>query len=109
MFSKIDRCGKSAYDWNTVLTSRRYGGSAATSRPASSIAPAVGSSKPPIIRSVVVLPQPDGPSSATNRPRSISSDSSSTATTSSNRFVRPMRRMSNVPARLLRRRLDRSA
>ena len=30
--------------------------------------PSVGSSKPPIIRSVVVLPQPDGPSSAKNEP-----------------------------------------
>ena len=30
--------------------------------------PAVGSSKPPIMRSVVVLPQPDGPSSEKNSP-----------------------------------------
>ena len=30
--------------------------------------PAVGSSKPPIMRSVVVLPQPDGPSSAKKLP-----------------------------------------
>jgi hypothetical protein len=31
--------------------------------PASMISPSVGCSKPAIIRSVVVLPQPDGPSS----------------------------------------------
>ena len=33
-FSKIVRCGKSAYDWKTVLTSRLYGGSEPTSRAA---------------------------------------------------------------------------
>jgi hypothetical protein len=66
-----------------------YGGSGATSTPPSSIRPSVGSSKPPIMRSVVVLPQPDGPSSARKWPRSTSSEMSSTATTSSNRFVSP--------------------
>ena len=44
--------------------------------------PAVGSSKPPIIRSVVVLPQPDGPSSAKKLPRGIARVRSSTAATS---------------------------
>ena len=39
------------------------------------------------MRSVVVLPQPDGPSIEKNSPRSISSDRSSTATTSWKRFV----------------------
>ena len=32
MFSEIERCGKSAYDWKTVLTSRLYGGCPTTSR-----------------------------------------------------------------------------
>ena len=41
--------------------------------------PRVGCSKPPIMRSVVVLPQPDGPSMAKNAPRGISSERSSTA------------------------------
>ena len=45
--------------------------------------PSLGSSKPPIIRSVVVFPQPDGPSSAKNVPRANSRERSSTATTSS--------------------------
>ena len=36
--------------------------------------PSSGSSKPPIIRSVVVLPHPDGPSSAKNEPAGISSE-----------------------------------
>ena len=83
----IERCGKSAYDWKTVLTSRLYGGCPTTSRSPRKIVPSVGSSKPPIMRSVVVLPQPEGPSSAKNRPCSTSSERSSTATTSSKRFV----------------------
>src|SRR4051794_6329899 len=51
------------------------------------------------MRSVVVLPQPDGPSSAKKLPRSISSERLSTATTSSKRFVTPSRVTSagNVP------------
>ena len=32
------------------------------------ISPVVGFSKPAIMRSIVVLPQPDGPSSVTNSP-----------------------------------------
>ncbi len=35
------------------------------------IAPAVGTSKPATMRSVVVLPQPDGPRNETNSPRSM--------------------------------------
>ena len=41
-----------------MLTLRLYGGSQVTSWPWSSIGPAVGCSKPPIMRRVVVLPQP---------------------------------------------------
>src|SRR5438128_9416289 len=51
------------------------------------MAPWVGSSNPPIIRSEVVLPQPEGPSRLKNSPRSISSVRSSTAVTSANRLV----------------------
>ena len=39
------------------------------------------------MRSAVVLPHPDGPSSTMNSLSAISSDSESTATTSPNRFV----------------------
>ena len=77
-----------------MLTSRRYGGSVLTSAPPSSMRPELGSSNPPIMRSVVVFPQPDGPSMAKKLPRSISNEMPSTATTSSNRFVRSTRRMS---------------
>ena len=48
--------------------------------------PAVGSSKPPIIRSSVVLPQPLGPSRPKNSPGRMESETSSTATKSPKRF-----------------------
>ena len=51
-----------------------------TSLPSTRMRPEVGFSKPAIMRSVVVLPQPDGPSSVTNEPPPNASDTSSTAT-----------------------------
>src|SRR5689334_25390835 len=63
------------------------------------IVPSVGSSKPPIMRSVVVLPQPDGPSIAKKLPRSILRLRRSTATTSSKRFVTSTSVMSAAPSR----------
>ena len=58
------------------------------SRPPTWTRPSSGSSKPAIMRSVVVLPQPDGPSSEKNSPAAMSSVTSSTATTRpSNVFV----------------------
>ena len=53
--------------------------------------PAVGSSSPATIRRVVVLPHPDGPSSAKNEPSGTVSVRSSTATKSPNRLVTPSR------------------
>ena len=47
--------------------------------PSISIVPAVGGMKPAIMRRVVVLPQPDGPSSDTNSPDCSSSEKSLTA------------------------------
>src|SRR5262245_10560930 len=44
------------------------------------MSPSVGNSCPPIMRSVVVLPQPDGPSSTTYSPWSMCRSTSSTAT-----------------------------
>src|ERR1700730_11619105 len=43
------------------------------------ICPVVGSSNPATIRSVVVFPQPDGPSSEKNSPRPMSSETLFTA------------------------------
>src|SRR4029079_10272749 len=70
--------------WKTVFTSRLCGGRPTTSLPRSRIEPSSGSSKPPIIRSVVVLPHPDGPRSAKKEPAGISSEMPFTAVTPSN-------------------------
>ena len=73
------RWGNSAKLWNIIEVSRRAGGRSVTSFPAMTIVPSDTSSRPPIIRNVVVLPQPDGPSMATNSPCSISALKSMTA------------------------------
>ena len=62
------RCGKSAYFWNTVFTLRLCGGTRLISSPAIITLPDVGTVKPAIILSSVVLPQPDGPRSVRNSP-----------------------------------------
>ena len=99
-FSNTLMCGNSAYDWNTMLTCRLAGGTCVTSPPRSRMRPLVGSSKPAIMRSVVVLPQPDGPSIEKNSPSWISNETSSTATTSSKRFVTDSRTIASVAAAL---------
>src|SRR5829696_4197429 len=92
-------CGNSAYCWKTVLTLRLFGGTPTAERPSISISPSVGSSKPATIRSVVVLPHPDGPSSARNSPGCTSRSMRSTATRSPNRFVTPRSTTSGFPPR----------
>src|SRR5438034_8075275 len=52
------------------------------SRPPRRIPPAVGTMNPAIMRNVVVLPQPDGPSSTTSSPCAISRSTPATARTS---------------------------
>ena len=49
-----------------------------TSAPSTTIVPSDGSMKPAIMRSVVVLPQPEGPSSVTSSPRCSCSETAST-------------------------------
>src|ERR1051325_11579678 len=86
-------CGKSAYCWKTMFTGRLFAGTVVTSLPWSTILPSSGRSNPATIRSVVVLPQPLGPSSEKNSPSAISRETSSTAPTPPKRFVtlsRPM-------------------
>ncbi|CAM5660376.1 hypothetical protein SALBM217S_01484 [Streptomyces griseoloalbus] len=51
-----------------MFTGRLYGGSAVTSWSPRWTVPAVGSSRPAIMRRVVVLPQPDAPSRAKKEP-----------------------------------------
>ena len=64
-----------------MLTGRRLGGTPAMSSPSIRIRPALAVSKPASRRSSVVLPQPDGPSSAKNSLARISSETWSTAAT----------------------------
>src|SRR5579883_1658882 len=63
------------------FVSRRYGGIVSASRPCRYTCPSVGVSKPLIMRSTVVLPQPLGPSSEKNSPSRMQSDTSRTAWT----------------------------
>ncbi len=75
-FSNTVMCGQMAYDWNTMPKPRRFGATKTpldeenTTRPFTEISPARGRSSPAIDRSVVVLPQPLGPSSVKRRPSS---------------------------------------
>src|SRR5262245_60678019 len=70
---------------------RRSGGTtrpgAERQRSPTRISPDSGARNPPTSRSVVVLPQPDGPSNATSSPGSTASDRRSTAATSPYRSV----------------------
>src|SRR4051794_18803793 len=68
------------------------------SLPFSRILPPSGVSKPASMRSSVVLPQPDGPSSAKNSPARMSSESLSTAVKPPNRFVTRSMRNSGMSA-----------
>src|SRR3954462_2507074 len=71
-------------------TLRRFGGRWVMSLPSTVIVPEVGCSKPAIIRSVVVLPQPDGPRNDTNSPFWAARLKSSTATFWAKRFWMPV-------------------
>src|SRR5882757_7046314 len=86
-------CGHSAELWKIIDILRCSGGKVRTfedtSRSPTWISPAVGSRKPAISRSVVVLPQPDGPNRQTSCPWSIRSETSSTTASDPNRLVRP--------------------
>src|SRR5215217_4275985 len=64
-----------------MAMSRLRGASSVTSSLPIEIVPSVTSSRPAIIRSSVVLPQPEGPTKTMNSPSSISSSTRSTATT----------------------------
>src|SRR3954469_3265724 len=61
------------------------------------ISPAVGCSSPATIRSVVVFPHPDGPSSAKKAPEGTVRSRLSTATNEPKRLVRPLNRRSDPP------------
>ena len=83
-----------------MLTGRLLGGVPAMSCPSSRTWPDVGASNPAIIRSVVVFPQPDGPSREKNPPAGISRLMASTATTDPKCLVSETRLSWPVPGRL---------
>src|SRR3954452_589724 len=66
---------------------RSFGGTSLTTSPPIMMSPPEMSSRPAIIRSVVDLPQPDGPTSTTNSWSAISRSMPRTASTSSYRFI----------------------
>ena len=61
-----------------MLTSRSFAARSVTSVPPIAMRPLVTGSSPATIRNVVVLPQPDGPSSVTSSPGDTVNDTSST-------------------------------
>src|SRR5688572_6806140 len=87
-------------------TARRRGPTSFTTRPPKRISPASGRSKPAIMRSVVVLPHPEPPTSATSSPGAMSRDSASTARAPPKRLVRPRKLMSTSAGVLLQPLLD---
>ena len=70
---------------------RLCGGSVTTERRSIAMSPSVGVSNPAIIISVVVLPDPLGPSSVRNSPAPTVSEMPRTAPTASNRFSTAVR------------------
>ena len=82
MFWRTDICGYSANIWNTNAISRAEARLNVTSSPPKKICPSVGNSSPAIMRRVVVLPQPEGPSRQKNSPSLTTKDESFTATKS---------------------------
>src|SRR6266852_5460134 len=71
-----------------MAMSRSLGGSSLTTRSPMAISPAVISSSPATMRKVVVLPQPDGPTSTMNSLSRISRFTSLTTWTASNFLLR---------------------
>src|SRR6185369_8941290 len=62
-----------------MLTGRRFGGVPRIDWPRIRMSPASGVAKPAIMRSKVVLPQPDGPRIEKNEPAGTTNDTPSTA------------------------------
>ncbi len=88
-----------------MFTGRLFAETDVTSAPWSTTLPVSGTSKPAIIRSVVVLPQPLGPSSEKNSPSPISSVMSSTAAASPKRLLTPRSAIPTRPFSAIRRRV----
>src|SRR5215470_15963462 len=85
-----------------MAMSRSFGGRSLTSSPPIKISPDVTSSRPAIIRSVVLLPQPEGPTSTTSSLSGISRLMPRTASTASKRLV-TLRRLTSAMISAFRR------
>src|SRR5262245_17400990 len=70
-----------------MAMSRSLGGTSLTTSPSTAISPSLISSSPAIMRKVVDLPQPDGPTSTTNSLSAMSRSMPRTASVSSKRFT----------------------
>src|SRR5258705_2452933 len=79
MLRRTFRCGYRANIWKTKAMSRCEARWNVTSSPSSRMRPSDGNSSPAIMRSVVVLPQPDGPSMTKKMPLSTVNVESLTA------------------------------
>ena len=90
--SPTDRWGNSSGFWNTIATGRFSAGSGSTERSPKRTSPSSGSSSPATILSVVVLPQPLGPSRAVREPGSTTRSTRSTAGTPAYALDRPLMR-----------------
>src|SRR6476659_1080935 len=82
--------------------SRSRGATLLTRRSPMRISPAVTSSSPAIMRRMVDLPQPDGPTSTTNSSCATSRSTPRTASTLPNRLVRPFNESCAIPVSGLR-------
>src|SRR6267143_5040352 len=100
--------GQIAYDWKTIESPRRSAGTFTlgedenTGAPPIRISPAAGFSSPAIARSVVVLPQPEGPSRVRCSPAPTVNVTPRTATTPPYRTTRSR---TSIDARLILTRL----
>ena len=81
MLSRTVSQGNDASSWNTAPMPS--GTSPATGLPSNVIVPSVGALRPAIRSISVVLPQPDGPTTAKNSPRARSRSSGPSACTES--------------------------
>jgi hypothetical protein len=77
-FSSTVFQGKSAKDWKTTP---RSGPGPVTDRSPTRISPEDGGMKPATMLRIVLLPQPEGPTTETNSPAGTSSETSRTAFT----------------------------
>ena len=99
-FSAADSMGMSPKDWKMKATVSRRSASRSrsvirlTSRPSTHTWPAVGLSRPPMMFSSVVLPEPDRPRKAVSRPRPTVNDTPRRACTA----VCPLPKVREIPS-----------